>query len=116
MFNKKSFNLQEAFKLATQNHVNKKFKEAKKLSAFKNEALAGTKKLELCYSLVGTLESQVKSLHRALDSKDTQTTLLRRQVRSLREAYKSQETNWSIGLIILSAAVAGYVTYETVTP
>ena len=31
MFDKKSFNLQEAFKLATQNHVNKKFKEAKKL-------------------------------------------------------------------------------------
>ena len=31
MFDKKSFNIYEAFKLATQYHVNKKFKEAKKL-------------------------------------------------------------------------------------
>lgn len=31
MFDKESFNIQKAFKLATQNHVNKKFEEAKKL-------------------------------------------------------------------------------------
>ena len=91
------------------------FKEAKEVSIFKNEALAGAKKLELCYSLVGTLEAQVKSLRRALGSKDIQTSLLRKQVRSLREAYRSQETNWSIGLIIVSAAAAGYMTYEIVS-
>ena len=31
MFDKKSFNIQDAFKLAIKNHINKKFKEAKKL-------------------------------------------------------------------------------------
>jgi len=31
MFDKKIFDTQEAFKLAINNHVNKKFKEAKKL-------------------------------------------------------------------------------------
>ena len=66
MFDKESFNIQKAFKLATQNHVNKKFEEAKKLyneilkikpdhaNALNNlgelfRAEGETKKAQICY-------------------------------------------------------------------
>lgn len=90
------------------------FEESKSLSLFKTDCLNLTSEYLTLSKLNKKLEGKVETLETIVSEKNIQIKLLERQIVSLRSAVKnSNQHEWNIGLIILSAAVVGYIVYDT---
>ena len=90
------------------------FDEAKTLSLFKTDCLNLTSQYLAIAELNKRLERKVKTLETLVSQKDIQIKLLERQVVSLRSAVENSNNHeWNIGLILVSAVVVGYIVYDT---
>ena len=91
------------------------FDQAKRLSLFKAECINLSAGYNTLAELNNKLDKKVSTLETIVSEKNVQIKLLERQVVTLRSvAAQSNQHEWNIGLIVLSAIVTGYIAYDAV--